>query len=148
MFCFDPGETCGVAILRVPEHTPVKIIRAFEIPGTAADIREAFLNWHHKGNGVVICEDWDRNDARVDPRATCQTTGMLMMLADEVGVPLIFQRPVFRTSTPDSIEGTPPELWLPNIGGHDHRRQAFRHGLAHLMFTRYHLPTLELLQPR
>lgn len=148
LFCFDPGQTCGVALLRVPETAPVRIVRAFEIDGTPPAIFEAFRHWNHHGNGRVIMEDWDRNDLTVDPRATVEAIGMVKMLAHEAGVQVVMQRPIFRKGAPDSEAGTPPKLWLPNLKAHDDRRQSLRHGLAHLMFTVRHLPTLELLQPR
>lgn len=146
VFAFDPGQTCGWALLWVPKDKPTLLRAAGECIGTAAGL---MVVWQAVGDlaDLVVCEDWYRNDTSVDARDALHPTGMLLMLAHQQHTPVKMQQPKFRLSISDDKLGL-GDYWMPNLKPHDDRRQAIRHGLAFIVHTQHHLPTTKALHPR
>lgn len=146
LLAFDPGKTCGWALFDVPGNEPAFLMACGEVQGTPTELRGwwAETPMHAIKGLTVVCEDWTRNDRSVDSRLALHPTGMLMMLSPE---PVVFQYRQFRLSVPDTEEGL-GTYWRANLKYHDDQRQAIRHGLAHIVWTMGHLPTMKVLFPR
>lgn len=147
LYCFDPGQTCGVVLLKYSDHNPAEVVEAVEIPGTPSEIRNKWQQLLRASKTTVVIEDWYRNNQSVDARMACYPVGMMQMLAFEAGVPVVMQPPRFRLSI-GNTKARLKDYWLPNLKPHDDRRQALRHGLSFLVHTQKHLPTMEAINPR
>lgn len=155
LLCIDPGATTGIAELVVPTIGPAILRNSCEIPGTPAALAQQFLDWHRscgltdlRYTQLIVIETWEyRHNQPTDARMACEPIGMVKMLAFIHRVPITAeQKPGFRSSIPDTkSELKPLGYW---IGGEGHARQALRHGLAYLIRTAHHLPTMEYLFPR
>jgi len=148
----DPGKKTGVVWLALPDDKPAVIQGAWEIDGTPPMIIAAFNDWllttDTYANRLLIIEDWEyRHGVATDARWACEPIGGLKYLAWHADIAVRMQMPAVRTTIPNSRKALDPiGYWLP--GGEGHARQALRHALAYVCFTRHHLPTLEKIKPR
>ncbi|WP_162819130.1 hypothetical protein [Leifsonia aquatica] len=141
----DPGGTTGWSTWLLPADGPLEPIDHGMIPGGL----HGFIRWwrdiHDSDPGFdfVVSESFILDGRTAKPDITpLHIEGALAVFCSELGLPLYYQRNVYKAHAPDELLRRLGYYW-PGAG---HDRDSARHAIAYAL-TQRHMPTLMAIHP-